>query len=128
MYTWVPLDSVADLARLEDQIDPEYDPVRIVKTLSEGLSTAIAAVLIERNYIDKDYRSTYYHFYSKKGQTYRADCVRLHFFDATVRLHPDRLALTGPHARLSDHYFGYIVLRPTGVYTIGRSVLTPGVR
>ena len=128
MYTWVPLDSVADLARLEDQIDPEYDPVRIVKTLSEGLSTAIAAVLIERNYIDKDYRSTYYHFYSKKGQTYRADCVRLHFFDATVRLHPDRLALTGPDARLSDHYFGYIVLRPTGVYTIGRSVLTPGVR
>ena len=128
MHTWIQLGSIADLGQLEKEIDPEYGPARIVKTLSEGLSTAIAAVLIERNYIDKDYRSTYYHFYSKKGQTYRSDCVRLHFFDASVHFDPDRLTLTGPDSRLSDHYFGYMVLRPTGVCTIGRSVLTPDVR
>jgi len=29
---------------------------------------------------------------------------------------------------LEDHYFGYMVLRPTGVATIGRSVLSPDVR
>src|SRR5258708_28680436 len=128
MYTWLPLNSSADLARLVTHISAEYDPKGIVKRLGAGLSRAVKAILIERNYIDKDYRSTYYNFYSKQGLFYRADCARLHFFDATVRFNAKALKLSCPDPQLQDHYFGYIVLRPTGIATIGRSVLSPDVR
>src|SRR5262249_44527507 len=59
---------------------------------------------------------------------YRSDCVRLHFFDETVSFDEWSLKLTAADNRLSDHYFGFMVLRPTGIATIGRSVLTPDVR
>jgi hypothetical protein len=128
MYTWIPLRSGADLAQLAKHISPEYAPERIAKKLAEGMSKAVKGVLIERNYIDKDYRSTYYNFYAKKGQHYRADCVRLHFFDQTVWFDEKALKLSCADNRLADHYFGYMVLRPTGIATIGRSVVSPDVR
>ncbi len=130
MYTWLSLKSSADLAQLEKQLSPEYGPERVAKKLAGSISGAVKGLLIERNYVDKDYRSTYYHFYAKKGQHYRADCVRLHFFDATVTFDDSALKLACPDGpgRLSDHYFGFMVLRPTGIATIGRSVLSPDVR
>jgi hypothetical protein len=128
MYAWIQLNSSADLAELANHISSEYEPATVAKTLSNGISDAVKAVLIENNYIDKDYRSTFYNFYAKKGQHYRDDCVRLHFFDQTVSFHNDRLALSCPDGRLSDHYFGYMALRPTGIATIGRTILSPDIR
>src|ERR1700722_14922534 len=128
MYTWMPLASAADLAQLDQHVDPEYAPKSVAKKLTVGLSDAVKGILIERNYIDKDYRSTYYNFYAKKGLRYRPDCVRLHFFDETVAFNEKTLKLTSQDNRLTDHYFGYMVLRPTGESTIGRSVMTPDVR
>ena len=125
----MPLASTGDLAQLEQHIDPEYSPKAVAKKLADGLSNAVKAILIERNYIDKDYRSTYYNFYAKKGRRYRADCVRLHFFDGTVSFDEKTLRLAAQNdPRLTDHYYGFMVLRPTGIATIGRSVLTPDVR
>lgn len=129
MYTWVPLTSSADLATLVTAISAEYEPKRVVDKLTSGLSNGVKGVLIEKNYIDKDYRSTYYNFYAKKGQSYRADCIRLHFFDETVTFDAVALKLGGHNEdQLGHHYFGYIVLRPTGIATIGRSVVSPDVR
>ena len=78
MYAWIPLNTSADLSKLIDYIPSEYNPKEVTKRLEEGISNAVKAVLIEYNYVDKDYRSTYYHFYAKKGQRYNLDCVRLH--------------------------------------------------
>ena len=130
MYTWLSLKSSADLVQLEAHLPCEYDPKRVAKKLAGGISDAVKAVLIEGDYVDKDYRSTYYHFYAKKGQRYRADCIRLHFFDQTVTFDGSALKLACPDGpeHLSDHYFGYMVLRPTGIATIGRSVLSPDIR
>ncbi len=129
MYTWHPLTSAADLAELSKHISSEYAPDAVAKKLTAGLSDAVKAILIERNYIDKDYRSTYYNFYVKKGRRYRADCVRLHFFDGSVSFDDKVLKLVAQNdPRLTDHYFGFMVLRPTGIATIGRSVLSPDVR
>ena len=94
MYTWIPINSNADLVKLKSEISSEYGPEAVAQKLSDGLSNAVKAILIEHNYTDKDYRSTYYNFYSKKGQHYRTDCVRLHFFDATVSFVEKTLKLT----------------------------------
>ena len=130
MYTWLPLGSPADAAQLAQHIDPDFVPTVVAKKLADGLSSAVKGILIERNYTDKDYRSTYYHFYSHKGLRYRPDCVRLHFFDETVSFNASQLDLdtSDSSGSLTDHYFGFMVLRPTGVNTIGRSVLTPDIR
>lgn len=128
MYTWIALASAADVAQLEQHVDPEYAPKYVAAKLAAGLSDAVKGILIESDYIDKDYRSTYYNFYSKKGRRYRPNCARLHFFDGTVAFDEATLKLSTPDDRLTDHYYGFMVLRPTGIATIGRSVVTPDVR
>ncbi len=127
MYTWMPVSAATGLTDLKNHIPPEYDPEGVSTKLASGISAAVKAVLIEQPYIDKDYRSTYYNFYAKKGQRYRADCVRLHFFDDAVAFEQAAMRLRCSD-RLTDHYFGYVVLRPTGIATIGRSVVSPDVR
>lgn len=128
MYQWIELKVPGDLAALETIIGPEYAPTKVAEKLIEGMSQAVKGVLIETRYVDKDYRSTYYHFYSKKGHHYSSHCVRLHFFDSTVSFQPNGLVLNCANSALGDHYFGYMVLRPTGIGTIGRSVVSPDVR
>jgi hypothetical protein len=127
-YRWISIGVSADFQQLEAALDPEFDARRIVNLLTGGINAAIKGVLIEYGYVDKDYRSTYYHFYSKMGRPYRADCVRLHFFDQAVAFAEQSLDLRSDDKDLEDHYFGYMVLRPTMVATIGRSVLAPDVR
>ena len=85
-------------------------------------------VIIEYDYADKDYRSTFYGFYAEKGREYRRDCIRLHFFDASVKFDPEGLDLSCECDELSDHYFGYMVVRPTLGATVGRSLLSPRMR
>lgn len=128
MYTWLKLNSGADLEALCEEIPEEYAPKRIVGKLRQGISGAVKAILVERNYTDKDYRSVFYNFYAKKGRSYRHDCIRLHFFDGSVSFHQKGLRFNYNSEDLKDHYFGYMVLRPTEIATIGRSVLSPNVR
>lgn len=127
MYKWLQLKTISDLDSLAAELSVEFGPKRIIEKLKTGLSDAVKGILIEKNYIDKDYRSTYYNFYAKKGQAYRPDCIRLHFFDETVTFDPQALKLYSKHD-LEERYFGYMVLRPTGIGTIGRSVVSPDVR
>jgi len=70
MYTWMRLNSSADLQQLATHISPEYAPDQVAKKLAIGMSSAVKGLLIERNYIDKDYRSTYYKLLCKeRGST-----------------------------------------------------------
>lgn len=127
-YLWIPINSKEDLGHLINVISPEFDPRRVVERLRERLSGAVKGILVEGNYSDKDYRSTYYNFYAKKGLRYQLGCLRLHFFDGAVNFEGETLKLACMDGRPVDHYFGYMVLRPTGIATIGRSVLSPDIR
>ena len=127
-YDWIGLQTLADYDRLVDILDPEFDPKSIAQRLKTQLTSAAKGVLVEHGYVDKDYRSTFYNFYTRMGRPYRPDCVRLHFFDGTVWYDEARTDLTCSDLRPQDHYFGYIVLRPTIAATLGRSLLSPGMR
>ena len=127
-YDWIKLETPEAYDLLIDVLDPEFDPKAIAHSLKSQVSDAAKGVLVEHGYVDKDYRSTFYNFYAKKGRHYRTDCVRLHFFDGTVWYSDDRADIACNDLRPQDHYFGYIVLRPTIVATLGRSVLSPNIR
>ena len=127
-YNWIELETPEAYDRLIDVLGPEFDPKGIAQRLKTQLKDVVKGVLAEHGYVDKDYRSTFYHFYAKKGRHYRPDCVRLHFFDSTVSYNKARTDLVCSDDRPQDHYFGYIVLRPTIVATLGRSLLSPDMR
>ena len=127
-YDWIDLEALEDSDLLIQMLDPEFDPKGIAESLKSQVTDAAKGVLVEFGYVDKDYRSTFYNFYAKKGRHYRADCVRLHFFDGSVQFDETRTNLACSDDRPQDHYYGYIVLRPTIVATLGRSVLSPNIR
>ena len=128
MYRWVPIQEAEQYESLGDAIAEEYGRESVIARLKATMSPAVRGVLVETGYIDKDYRSTYYNYYAKKGRAYRQDCIRLHFFDALVSFDEASVDVRSPDGRPEDHYFGYMVLRPTHVATIGRSVLSPDIR
>ena len=80
MYTWLPLNSPADLAQLEELVSGEYAPKRVADQLTGGVSSAVKGVLIERNYVDKDYRSTYYKLLREEGPAVRTRLCSTPFF------------------------------------------------
>ena len=79
-YDWIDLSGDEGYDRLRQTLDPEFGPIGIVRHLQNQLTTAAKGVLVEHGYVDKDYRSTFYHFYAKKGRIYRPDCVPAAFF------------------------------------------------
>ena len=127
-FDWIDLTRTKGYRRLIDVLDEVFEPRAIAKRLSVEVTGAVKSVLVEHGYVDKDYRSTLYSFYAKKGRTYRRDCVRLHFFNGLVRFDKKRTDLVCEYGTPRDHYYGYIVLRPTMTATLGRSVLAPGIR
>ena len=127
-YDWIDLHTPDDYDRLIGVLEPEFEPKRISQRLKSEVTASVKGLLVEHGYVDKDYRSTFYNFYAKKGRKYRADCVRLHFFDGSVSYDQARTDIYSEVGHPQDHYFGYIVLRPTIVATLGRSVLSPNIR
>lgn len=127
-YSWAAINAPDDYDQLSALLDPVFAPQDVAARLKSAISPAIKGILVERGYVDKDYRSTFYHFYAKKGRVYRSDCVRLHFFDECVAFDEGKAALSSSDGEPGDHYYGYVVLRPTLVSTIGRSILSPDIR
>ena len=127
-YASVAINAPDDYDQLEALLDLAYEPQVVIDALKASISPSVKSVFLEFDYIDKDYRSTFYNFYAKKGRPYRSDCVRLHFFDVVATFAADRADLVVPDGRPQDHYYGYIVLRPTLFSTIGRSILSPDIR
>ncbi len=128
MYNWLSITKESDYDKLARYLTEEFGGAQVIRRLRDTMTDAVRGVLIESDYTDKDYRSTYYNYYAKKGRNYRADCVRLHFFDETIEFNEATLDLRSKDERLEDHYFGYIVVRPTYYSTIGRSLLSPNIR
>ena len=126
-YDWIEINRSGDYGQLLERLDDDYQPERIVEKLKAKITSRVKAVLVEYDYVDKDYRSTLYHFYAKKARPYRADCVRLHFFDEQVDFER-RQSDEDSERALGDHYYGYMVLRPTLTMTLGRSLLSPDIR
>ena len=52
-----------------------------IKEVIDQINFDNLTVIVEENYIDKQYRDCYYSYYSQKYCYYERECVRLTFFD-----------------------------------------------
>ncbi len=127
MHFWIDLGTVGGYRALLDELHEDYGGDLVVSHLQGALTVDVKGLVVETGYVDKDYRSTYYSFYAKKGMRYSAACVRLHFFREGITLDEvgDFRCIQG---RPQDHYVGYMVLRPTASAPIGRTVLSVRAR
>lgn len=115
-------------------LDPQDE--RILRSRLEGVARG---ALVEYEYIDKDYRSAYSGFYSRKFSRLSSRAIRLLFFDVPIT-EDDLYSKDGFPARLqllsndnsrttpegtSPGFLGAVVLRPTEYSRIGRTLLDP---
>ena len=107
-----------DYLRLWEVIPEDFLSPDLMDLMINTLSPTISAVLIEYPYVDKDYRSTYYGFYSKRHREYVKFCFRLHFFEDVLESLEDL-------PKVSSGYLCSMVLRPTEVTPLGRTLLSP---
>src|ERR1022692_1141685 len=82
-------------------------------------------VIFEREYGDKDYQDEYAAFYSRAFKKYEPRATRLHFFaaDFTQADIPKLESIVPP-----DAYLGFLVLRPTDLQRVGRTLLKPTLK
>lgn len=79
-------------------------------------------VVLESQYIDKDYRNTFSYYHSKRFVTPPSRCLRLHFFDHEIN--EESIDICSPNINLlQKSYLGYTVIRPTEPMPIGRTLL-----
>lgn len=95
--------------------DPEYRPLR--RIIEIAIEHGVKAVVVERRYIDADWRSLHAEFYGSTFQRFPSVCHRLHFF--TTPVDPSFSDLDD----LQDHYVGYTVLRPLSNSPVGRTMI-----
>lgn len=81
-------------------------------------------VVVERQYVDRMFRDSYYYMYSKKSFGNSRFCVRLSFLDCQ-EIQSDGLFLYRNASKFKEHYLGFLVLRPILKYIIGRNVISP---
>jgi hypothetical protein len=82
------------------------EPLEMV--LRTAVRCGATQVMLERDYIDADYRSEFANFYAETFRPLPDRCQRLHFFDPEER-----------------QYFGFSVMRPIIGRPVSRSVIAP---
>ena len=94
----------------------QRDLILIYQYLKDTAKT----IVVEKGYVDADYRDTYFNFFSRKFAQYPSKTIRANFF--TCKIAPQMLFKLD---RYQDEYIGFIVLRPNRVTAIGRTILDP---
>jgi hypothetical protein len=82
------------------------------------------SIVIEENYVSKDFLHDYASYYALCFEPYPKICKRIHFFDSTFTIEELNNALLDTqngHANFWEHYLGFIVVKPIPV--IGYTVL-----
>jgi len=80
-------------------------------------------VYVEHPYVDKMYRDTYYNYFASKRDDYPRDTIRLSFFKSEVK--EEDFRNINENNELQEKYLGFVILRPTYPFVIGRNVISP---
>lgn len=86
-------------------------------------------VLVENEYIDRNFLEDYSRYYARCFDTYSKTCARIHFFKNPFTEHEFINALTSNDETfikdLSENYIGFVVIRPIPDTFIARMCLRP---
>lgn len=80
-------------------------------------------LFIEHPYVDKVYRDSYYFYFSTKNYEYKRNTIRISFFKSEIK--DEDFRNYERVNELQNNYLGFLVLRPTFPFIIGRSIISP---
>ncbi len=114
------VDSAIEYLDINKDFDKTF--IQILKYLKNYQN--IKTILVEENYIDKDFSNELSNLYSKTFRYRHGLCQRIHFFKKRLK---DLNELTNKLSKnqLDDEYVGFIVKRPISVGKVGRTILAP---
>lgn len=92
------------------------EPLEQIIRLAKGHD--VRSVVIERRYVDADWRSMHAKFYGSLFQRYAPTCHRLHLFSEMVSTGEDL-------HRYRDAYKGFTIMRPIPSHPVGRTMIKP---
>jgi len=101
-------------------ITDDYLDIYGLDKLKRLLDGKISAIVIEKEYFDKDYRDTFSNYHSKRFNTPKSRCVRLHFFKENPYSEENRCL------KIDSVYLGYSIIRPTRPNSVGRTLVHIG--
>lgn len=81
----------------------------------------LITLVIENDYVDRQYRDSYYSYFSQKHSNFERNCLRLVFFEGDVKYTDFMSDLS----RIKEKLIGTIVMRPLNVGNIGYTLLNP---
>lgn len=81
----------------------------------------VITMVIENNHVDRQYRDSYYSYFSQKYSDYERNCLRLAFFEGELK-YTDFMS---DISKIKMMLIGTIVLRPLNVGNIGHTLLNP---
>lgn len=81
-------------------------------------------IIIEKEYVCYDYMDSYVRYYCYAHRDYPKRCRRVHFFGSKV----EEQDLLGLSKEQRDSYLGFVVVRPTEAFKIGRTAVAPLLR
>jgi hypothetical protein len=87
------------------------------------------SLLVERNYIDRDFLEDFAAYYVRCFPSYERTCIRIHVFREEITPQALSSCLAGDEAAisakaLSDAYLGFLVIKPLPQTVIGRTCLS----
>lgn len=114
---------------------PPYD-IPFLNALFVLEQNGCTDVIIEEDYIDKDYLDEFSLFYSTTFKTYGRFCTRLHFFKGDLI---KSLGISGGSGKIEDltavdrntlqnAYLGFMIIRPIEKNKLGRTVIRPYIK
>lgn len=86
------------------------------------------SIVVENDYVDRDYLEDYASYYVRCFQHYSQKCKRMHFFSITFTEEDLEKLIVGNQSTISesdlrDNYLGFIVIKPLPQTFIGRTCL-----
>ncbi len=123
------MESQADWDDLEKVLDPVRKTDAVFNTVRQLRDAGIKSIVIENDYLDRDFSEEYTAFYAKLFRRHRRHARRMHFFTSDVSqivAEADAAKLIGELEReqREGHYAGFLVWRPMAEAPIGRAVLS----
>lgn len=121
-----PADVVAlldddDWERFRERYDPNLIGRPFERCLEVAKSNKARSAVIETRYLDVDYRSEYSSFFSKTFSEIPDTTHRIHFFKTDVTTED----LTDLPRGAKQGYLGYVIVRPSPLGRVGRTLLAP---
>ena len=100
----------------------EPERIKEIIYLFDTKKSDLVTLIIESDYVDRQYRDSYYSYFSQKYSNFERNCIRLAFFEGEVKY---RDFMADMPKLKKNLLIGTIVLRPLSVGNIGHSLLNP---